>query len=317
MKIKVVDLFAGCGGLSLGFIQAGFDVVAAFDNWEPTLTIYRQNFNHDSIALDLSKDDAHKKIKEYKPDMIVGGPPCQDFSSAGKRNEELGRADLTISFAKTIEKIKPRYFLMENVGRITKSKKLKEAIEIFKKSGYGLSYDVLDASYCDVPQARKRFILFGELKGEDHVLEHYFSKNKSAKPMTIRDYFGSSLGVENYYRHPRNYSRRAVYSIDEPSPTIRGVNRPIPKGYKGHKNDTSPLNEKVRPLTTEERAWVQTFPKNFKWEGKKTHLEQIIGNAVPVNLAKFVASCISEYIEDKKNGKVIVYEKTAQLSLVF
>ena len=91
MKIRVVDLFAGCGGLSLGFIQANFNVVAAFDNWEETLTIYRKNFNHASINLDLSKDDAHKKIKEYKPDMIVGGPPCQDFSSAGKRNEELGR----------------------------------------------------------------------------------------------------------------------------------------------------------------------------------------------------------------------------------
>ena len=95
-----------------------------------------------------------------------------------------------------------------------------------------------------------------KLTGEDHALEYYFSKNKSIKPMTIRDYFGSSLGVENYYRHPRNYNRRAVYSIDEPSPTIRGLNRPIPKGYKGHKNDTSPLNEKVRPLTTQERAWI-------------------------------------------------------------
>lgn len=305
MKIKVVDLFSGCGGLSLGLSGAGFDVVAGIDNWEPTIEIYKQNFDHEIIQFDLSDEKKSiKLISTFKPDMIVGGPPCQDFSSAGKRDEDGGRADLTVSFANVVTKVKPKYFLMENVDRILKSKKLPEAFKIFKKAGYGLSFRVLDASYCGVPQARKRFFLFGELGGNDNALDYYFDKNIGLKQMTVRDYFGNSLQTNYYYRHPRNYNRRAVYSIDEPSPTIRGVSRPIPKGYKGHPGDASPINENVRPLTSKERASIQTFPEDFIWVGKKTDLEQIIGNAVPVKLAEFVGKCIAEYLaEDKKTRK--------------
>lgn len=301
MKIKVVDLFAGCGGLSLGLAGAGFDIVAGIDNWEPTIEIYRENFDHEAIQLDLSDEKKSiKSISSFKPDMIVGGPPCQDFSSAGKRDETGGRADLTMSFAKIVAKIKPKYFLMENVDRILKTKTLPEAVKIFKKAGYGISFKVLDASYCGVPQARKRFFMFGELNGSDNALDYYLEKNLSTKQTTVRDYFGNSLKTDFYYRHPRNYNRRGVFSIDEPSPTIRGVNRPIPKGYKGHCNDASEINEKVRPLTTLERAQVQTFPADFVWIGKKTDLEQIIGNAVPVKLAEFVGKSIQEYLSSGK-----------------
>ncbi|MDA7857974.1 DNA cytosine methyltransferase [bacterium] len=313
-KLKVVDLFAGCGGFSLGFMQAGYSVVAAFDNWGPAIDIYKKNFKHDIINLDLSNIESHKKILEYKMDIIVGGPPCQDFSSAGKRNEELGRADLTVVYAQIVSKVKPKYFLMENVDRIVKSCRLKEAVNIFKNSGYALSYQMLEASYFGIPQIRKRFFMFGELDGKDHVLEYYFEKNKSKKPTTVRDYFRNNLDIEHYYRHPRNYNRRAVFSVGEPSPTIRGVNRPIPKGYNGHVNDSSPINEKIRPLTTVERAIIQTFPRDFVWEGKKTDLEQMIGNAVPVKLARFVANCITEYIGDKKSGKTF-NRPAVQLSL--
>lgn len=319
MKIKVVDLFAGCGGLSLGLAGAGFDVLAGIDNWEPTIDIYKANFDHEAIQLDLSDESLSiKTISRYKPDIIVGGPPCQDFSSAGKRDEDGGRADLTLSFANIVAKVKPKYFLMENVDRILKSKKLPDAFKIFKKAGYGLSFRVLNASYCGTPQARKRFFLFGELGGDDNVLDFYFDKNLSTKPMTIREYLGNSLKTDFYYRHPRNYNRRAVFSIDEPSPTIRGVNRPIPKGYKGHSNDASPINDKVRPLTTKERALIQTFPESFVWVGKKTHLEQIIGNAVPVKLAEFVGKCILEYIADNKKStkrKVTLFDEMKKVKL--
>lgn len=303
-KIRVVDLFSGCGGLSLGLSRAGFDVIAGIDNWEPTIEIYKQNFDHKIIQLDLSDEKKSiKVISGLKPDMIVGGPPCQDFSSAGKRDETGGRADLTVSFAKIVAKVKPRYFLMENVARIIKTKTLPEAYQILRKAGYGLSIKILDASYCGAPQARKRFFLFGELKGEDGALDFYLEKNLSKKPMTIREYLGNSLNTDFYYRHPRNYNRRGVYSIDEPSPTVRGVNRPIPKGYKGHPNDASKIDTNVRPLTTHERALIQTFPKDFKWVGKKTDLEQIIGNAVPVELARYVGGSIAEYLSEKGKPK--------------
>ncbi len=312
--METVDLFSGCGGLSLGFQNAGFEILAAFDKWESAIKVYRDNFNHPIYDTDLGSDEGLEFVKSLKPQMIIGGPPCQDFSSAGKRDETLGRADLTISYANIIDAAKPEWFVMENVERITKSHILKEALQIFKKAGYGISYQVLDASFCGVPQSRKRFFLVGHKHSTDNFLNPYFNKNLSSKQMTLFDYFGKTLGIEYYYRHPRSYARRGIFSIYEPSPTIRGVNRPIPKGYTRHEGDPVEISEKVRPLTTKERSLIQTFPEDFIFNGSKTDLEQIIGNAVPVKLGEFVANCIKEYISDKQQNKVI---KTGQLELVY
>jgi DNA (cytosine-5)-methyltransferase 1 len=310
--MKVIDLFSGCGGLSLGFMNAGYEILAAFDNWKPAINVYNLNFNHPIIEKDLSKfsDKDIKEFSNYNPDMIVGGPPCQDFSSAGKRDETLGRADLTIEFANIVTQIKPKWFVMENVDRAIKSQAYKKAYEILEKN-YGLTRMILDASYCGVPQSRKRMFLIGELGGKPHMLEPYLLKNMSAFPMTVRDYFGNELKIDHYYRHPRSYQRRGVFSVDEPSPTIRGVNRPIPPKYNFHAGDTTTLEKtpSLRPLTTHERSQVQTFPKDFNWGGmSKAHTEQMIGNAVPVKLAEYVAMCIKEYIWDSLNGTIIKSE---------
>jgi len=304
--METVDLFSGCGGLSLGFQNAGFEILAAFDKWQPAVKVYKENFDHPIYDTDLGGEEGLDFVKTLKPKMIIGGPPCQDFSSAGKRDETLGRADLTISYAKIVAETKPEWFVMENVERITKSRILKEALQTFKKAGYGISYQVLDASFCGVPQARKRFFLVGHKHSSDNFLNPYFIKNQSSKPMTLFDYFGNSLGIEYYYRHPRSYARRGVFSIYEPSPTIRGVNRPIPKGYSKHEGDPIDICDKVRPLTTKERSLIQTFPENFVFNGSKTDLEQIIGNAVPVKLGEFVANCIREYISDREENKLVL-----------
>jgi DNA (cytosine-5)-methyltransferase 1 len=298
MDYRTVDLFAGCGGLSLGFQKAGFQIVAAFENWDVAASCYALNFDHPVFRCDLSNtNDAITKIDTFHPDVIIGGPPCQDFSFAGKRIE-AGRASLTSDYAIIVSTIKPRYFVMENVNRAMSSKAYAEARSIFKKAGYGLTEMILDASLCGTPQKRKRFICFGGLGENDGFADQQFLKGMSDKPMTLRDYFGSSLGFDFYYRHPRNYSRRAVFSIDEPAPTMRGVNRPVPKGYPGHPNDACPVGDGVRALTTEERALIQTFPKGYHWCGNKTEQEQMIGNAVPVNLAKYVAECVKTIIEE-------------------
>lgn len=291
--MRVIDLFCGCGGLSLGFQNAGFDIIAAFDNWTAALNVYQNNFNHPTEELDLSDvQNCVNKISKYSPEMIIGGPPCQDFSSAGKRDENNGRGNLTVNFAEIICAIKPTWFVMENVSRITKTDKLAEAKRIFKQTGYGLTQQVLNASYCGVPQTRKRFFLIGKLHEKDNFMDTYLIDNISDKPMTIRDYLGDSLNVEYYYRHPRSYLRRGIFSVDEPSPTIRGVNRPMPNGYTIHSNDPVQSKEGIRALTTLERSYIQTFPKSFKFIGNKTNIEQMIGNAVPVNLATFVAKAI-------------------------
>ena len=303
--MRVVDLFCGCGGLSLGFEKAGFDVVAAFDKWDAALHVYNANFDHPAKSLDLTDvDHCVKTIAELSPDMIIGGPPCQDFSSAGKRDEDNGRGDLTVNYAQIISTIKPQVFVMENVDRIVKTNKLIEAKRLFKEAGYGLSYRILDASYCGVPQKRKRFFMVGILGEQDGFLDHALESNQSEKPMTLRDYFGASLGIEYYYRHPRSYARRGIFSIDEPSPTVRGVNRPMPDGYEIHDNDPVRSKEGIRPLTTKERSLIQTFPEEFHFEGNKTDVEQMIGNAVPVNLAKYVASTVAEYLAGQEGTAV-------------
>ena len=297
--MKIVDLFCGCGGLSLGFQNAGFEIVAAYDKWQAALSVYQKNFEHECKMLDLSNvEDCVAEIESKHPDMIIGGPPCQDFSSAGKRDEDNGRGDLTVNYAQIINRIRPKWFVMENVERITKTKKLIDAKKIFKEAGYGLSWQVLDASKCGVPQKRKRFFMIGKLHEQDDFMVPFLQSGLSKTSMTLREYFGDSLGVEYYYRHPRSYARRGIFSIDEPSPTVRGVNRPMPKGYEIHDNDPIKSKEGIRALTTIERSYIQTFPKTFKFEGSKTELEQMIGNAVPVKLAEYVATSIKKYLEE-------------------
>jgi DNA (cytosine-5)-methyltransferase 1 len=300
MKFKIIDLFAGCGGMSLGFQQAGFEILSAYEIWDPAILIYNKNFNHPILRVDLSNiSDFSIFLKHGKPDLIIGGPPCQDFSSAGKRDENGGRANLTLSYANIVKNVQPNYFVMENVSTIRTSNTLKEAKQIFINANYGLTEIVLNASNCGVPQDRKRYFLVGELGGVENFLNKTIEKNVSKTKLTVREYLGTTFNTEFYYRHPRSYMRRAIYSIDEPSATIRGVNRPVPKTYKPHENDATKDLSKVRALTTEERALIQTFPKEFMFVGPKNALEQIIGNAVPVNLAKLVASCLLEYINKK------------------
>lgn len=303
--MRVVDLFCGCGGLSLGFQNAGMNVVAAYDNWPAAVWVYNTNFDHPTHTFDLSLEQkASENISQYKPDMIIGGPPCQDFSSAGLRNEDNGRGNLTISYAKIISIVRPKWFVMENVSTITKTKKLTEAKEIFKDSGYGLTQIVLNAALCGVPQKRKRFFMIGRLHSEDDFMYDHIRNRLSTKELTVKDYMGDKINIEYYYRHPRSYARRGIFSINEPSPTIRGVNRPIPKGYTIHHNDPVKSLDGIRPLTTLERSMIQTFPESFNFYGSKSEIEQMIGNAVPVQLGKFVASAILDYINNNPNTEL-------------
>jgi DNA (cytosine-5)-methyltransferase 1 len=297
--LKAVDLFCGVGGLSMGFQAAGVEITAGYDNWDKAIAIYNANFtSHRAKQFDLS--DVPATIAELRGktfDLIIGGPPCQDFSHAGKRVEQ-GRADLTVHFATIVSALAPPMFMMENVDRIKTSNAWQNARRLFKERGYGLTEITLDASFCGVPQKRKRYICVGVLGGVDNDFIALFEKRLASKPMTIREYMSDEIGVEYYYRHPRNYCRRGIYSIDEPSPTIRGVNRPVPKGYPGHPNDPVKVSPALRPLSTYERSRIQTFPKNFLWRGSFTDVEQMIGNAVPVNLAQFIAKVVIEYVSN-------------------
>lgn len=198
---------------------------------------------------------------------------------------------------------------MENVSRAKLSAAYTEARKLFKAAGYGLTEQVLDASKCGVPQNRKRFFCIGALGEVDGFLDTYLAANQSVLPLTVRNFFAQNeyeLSFDYYYRHPRSYSRRAIFSVDEPAATIRGVNRPKPPDYKKHKNDaTAP--DGINALTVTQRALIQTFPPTFRFCDNQAIAEQLIGNAVPVNLAFHVARALSAFENKEENNRSIEF----------
>lgn len=301
--MKIVDLFCGAGGMSLGFSRAGFEAVHAFDNWQHAVSTYAANMDHPASLLDLSDVAATESalaplfdVDEQVRPGLIGGPPCQDFSSAGKR-VEADRADLTERFAGYVRVMQPSFVVMENVARAQHAGVYQRALNTMRASGYSVDTIVINAALVGVPQARKRlFAIATRDEPDTAAVMDRLRAGLAQKPMTMRDYFGDRLGTEHYYRHPRSYARRGVFSIDEPSPTVRGVNRPIPPGYRVHPGDSAPI-EQARPLTTRERASVQTFPPDYEFSGPATAVEQMIGNAVPVRLAEYVASAVAGVLD--------------------
>jgi DNA (cytosine-5)-methyltransferase 1 len=300
MSFKAVDLFCGCGGLTTGLEASGFEVVAGIDQWADALKVYAKNHEgeqHAVIQHDLSNEETTiELVRQFKPFLIAGGPPCQDFSSAGNRTEGA-RADLTVNYANVISNIRPTAFIMENVSRAQHADAFANAEQILRNAGFGLTMMVMNASLCGVPQLRKRLFLIGLQDAEDNFLKEALKAGLADKPMTMREYFGDEMPIDHYYRHPRTYERRAIYSMDEPSPTIRGVNRPKPATYNHHRNDSHPPDDTVQSLSLEQRARIQTFPVGyFDVQCSKASKEQMIGNAVPVELAKYVASKLMEHV---------------------
>lgn len=131
------------------------------------------------------------------------------------------------------------------------------------------------------------------------------------------DKFVNMLPIKYFYRHPRSYVRRGIFSTSESSATIRGVNRPMPKGYTLHPGDPVDSLEGIRPLTSRERSMIQTFPEDFVFEGTKTNTEQMIGNAVPVNLGCYVADAIFRYSgESRSTAKKEKNTRTRQFNFL-
>ncbi|WP_347291388.1 DNA cytosine methyltransferase [Kluyvera georgiana] len=307
--MRVVDLFAGCGGLSLGFEAEGYDVCLAVELWDSARKVYQKNFNHPVVDIDLSSVvDACNVISPYNPDIIIGGPPCQEFSMAGARVEGE-RAKLTFNFSEIICNLKPNWFLLENVPGIKNSATWKESRDLLKQHGYGITEVVLNAAFFGVPQNRKRFFAIGHLNEEDNFIKELVEKKKNDTPMTIREYADDRLEINFYYRHPRNWGRKGIFSVDEPAPTVRSTIRQVPPGYKAHPDDAGPLEE-ARALNTEELALIQTFPKDFVFLGTKTAQNTMIANAVPVELSRHIAHCILEYeyhLADKGNEEFKIW----------
>ena len=176
-KFTFIDLFAGCGGLSLGFEKAGFKSLLAIDHWQDALDTYAKNRkNARTLCADLANIDPNQVKKDYQiseVDVIVGGPPCQGFSLAGKRIIDDERNKLYKSFVSFVKTFSPKAFVMENVPNILSigGGLVKDSIfSDFEQLGYHVTVKVLLASDYGVPQNRKRAVFVGFLK--DQLFEY-------------------------------------------------------------------------------------------------------------------------------------------------
>lgn len=171
MKSKVIDLFAGVGGLSLGFENAGFDVILANEYDSSIAAAYQYNHKKTKMIVgDITSIDLNETFEKYvgKIDVIIGGPPCQGFSQKGQRktiNDE--RNFLFKYYVKVVNLVKPTYFVMENVPNLLTAEHgyfKKELEELFETIGYKLKMGVLNASDYGVPQNRRRAVIIGKYK---------------------------------------------------------------------------------------------------------------------------------------------------------
>lgn len=312
--MKVVELFCGAGGMSLGLKRAGFEILAAYDSEQDAVDTYRHNVGDHVHKRDLT--DLLGIIPEIitlGPDMIAGGPPCQDYSVAGKR-QEGSNAKLTLAYAIVIASVRPQWFLMENVVQAANSKSWSEAKALLKKAGYGISESRIDFSFYGVPQARKRLIVVGRLGEQDGFLQS--SIVKAAKPTrrTVRQAFARNaaefgspdnvmqtdyiqiLSKRHLYTRPFR-AGRAVRSIDEPYPTItRTSAEPISEKfraeYTGHENDSAPL-EAAAEVNQRFLSRIQGFPEVWKWcSSNKRRTMVMIANAVPPPAARIIGAVI-------------------------
>lgn len=210
VKPTVIDLFSGCGGLSKGFIDAGYEIVAGLDNWEDALETFV--FNHPGakkIKIDLAKvvpRELEKKIGK-RIDVVIGGPPCQGFSISGKRNPDDPRNLLYRGFVKTVAYFKPKAFLLENVPNLVSmndGKVKDEILREFKNIGYAVNYKILLASDYGVPQNRRRVVFVGIRgeKGFEFPRATNDNLNKVSSKMAISDLPQQSVEDGGNYPSP-------------------------------------------------------------------------------------------------------------------
>ena len=167
--MNAIDLFAGCGGLSKGFMDAGFHIIVGVDNDKAALNTFKLN-HVGAVALnaDLSKQETFDEIKRIAGnkniDVIIAGPPCQGFSLTGPRNFDDPRNKLYLAVIEIVRQYHPKAFIIENVpGMATMYKGLvkDEILRRFKKMGYNIDCKILCAADYGVPQLRKRLIFMG------------------------------------------------------------------------------------------------------------------------------------------------------------
>jgi DNA (cytosine-5)-methyltransferase 1 len=212
--MKIIDLFSGVGGLSLGFEMVGFESIAAIDFWEDAIKTYNHNrINKVGFSIDVTKfnDELIPKIlKKHKVDGIIGGPPCQGFSTARLSNtsEKIGKINesrnhLYLEFFRSVKIVRPKFFLIENVRGLVSANNgafVNDIIERFGGIGYNVSFKILNASDYGVPQNRQRVFFIGLLKGKFEFPSKFDYKVSTKE--AIMDLIRSNEDVNQKYSSP-------------------------------------------------------------------------------------------------------------------
>jgi DNA (cytosine-5)-methyltransferase 1 len=296
--MKVISLFAGCGGLDLGFIKAGFNVVWANDWDKEACESYRLNINdhivHDSIYNIIPDDVPYG-------DILIGGFPCLGFTVAKGKDRSLDSEynQLFQEYARILDAKGPKYFVVENVAGIKSGKEFNDffhnvILKTFEDSGIGykVKYKTLVSSSFGVPQNRKRVIIFGtridinkEPEFPDVAVEDLVTLKHAIYDLPL-DYDEKVLNHTGTKHRVKinNYVGNRQLDWDKPSPTITG------RGSRSGGAVIHPHPNRHRRLTVRECARIQSFPDNFEFVGSNGACFAQIGNAVPPIMAFFIAS---------------------------
>lgn len=342
--MNVVSFFAGAGGLDLGFQKAGFNVVWANEYDKDIWETYEKN--HKNTTLDIRSIVNIESDEVPECDGIIGGPPCQSWSEAGSlRGINDKRGQLFYDFIRILEAKQPKFFLAENVSGMLlerHSEALKNIKEMFKNAGYKLSFKLLNASDFDVPQDRKRVFFVGIRQDLDFEFQFPKPLNKKVtleqkiadlQNSVVPAKKGNKTNKENCKVPNHEYmiggfssmfmSRNRVRSWDEQSFTIQAGGRHAPIHPQAPKMKFIEQNIRVfvpgqedlyRRLSVRECARIQTFPNDFVFH--YNHIAagyKMIGNAVPVNLAKHIAISIKSQIENAEKKSKRVTNKKLEL----
>ncbi len=321
-----IDLFAGSGGLSLGFCLAGYENLFAVEYDKQICQTYRYNFpKHNLIECDITKlsDDYIKSLVNGKKiDVVIGGPPCQGFSMAGKIGRKFAddpRNLLFKEFVRVVNVVRPTCFVMENVARLytrLKGQTRNEIISCFEKIGYVVEAKVICATDYNIPQKRYRVLFIGR-QTNDKLYKIQFPQKSSKKPPTIKDAIdkypqlqsGEVSDIPNHEAmiHSAQMLNKMSYVHDG------GGRDEIPENIRPKKGDirkyirydsskpsiciTGDMRKvfhysQNRALTVRELAAIQTYPDSFIFLGSKIKQQQMVGNSVPPLLAEQIAQAV-------------------------
>jgi len=341
-NMNFIDLFCGAGGFSIGLTKKGHKLLKGFDSWNSAGEAFssyfgKKYFSEVDISA-ISSEFIYEQIanKNVKIDLIVGGPPCQGFSSMGNQNIKDPRNQLVLAFANIISEIKPKYFILENVHGI-KGEKFENTIiklyKLFNDFGYkNICSGILDAQDFGVPQRRKRFFMFGSL--DNNINLTLPSPKTNQKTTTVGDAIMDLVGKENNFPNhvPINHNEivkgRYAFIKEGGKLDIQALPKKLAYGSRSDFKDNKIKNfshiyqrlsrykvsgtivpghnafpihpTQPRSLTVREAARIQTFPDKCIFFGTRQEQCIQVGNAVPPLLAESFGQILNLY--EKKYG---------------